>query len=146
MSEKIYRYRAVCHTKCYWLENLWEVGEVYEGDIKPNKHFKMAGEPDPEKPPEGPSGDPRSTKELRETLENIMSVPKSWSRKKIWAELKSREIAISKDELTNPSTGTTQIQSGVFLAACGFEAKSLAGKVAHERTCEKCKSSLKSGG
>lgn len=46
--------------------------------------------------------DKRSTKEMREALEEFMKVPPSWKRKKIWGELIRREIAVAKDAQTNP--------------------------------------------
>lgn len=102
-----YKYRAVCHKECYWLENLWKPGEIYEGEMPPGKHFSLEGEEPPEEKPIDPGVDPRPTKELKEKLSSAFNfkVPGSWSRKQIWYKLKDMEIAESKDELTNPSKG-----------------------------------------
>jgi hypothetical protein len=125
-----YKYSATCHTKCYWLENLWEVGEVYEGNEKPNKHFNQSGEA-PEVPPPTRMDDSRSNKELRDTLKKLnFTAPEKSTRKELWSKLRDLEIAISKDELTNPSEK--------FFAKCGFQAKTQAGVGAHERRCKIC--------
>jgi hypothetical protein len=43
--------------------------------------------------------DPRSSKQLVEDLEKYMTpVPKDWNRKRIWMELKRREMAESKTD------------------------------------------------
>ncbi|OEU68391.1 MAG: hypothetical protein BBJ57_02175 [Desulfobacterales bacterium PC51MH44] len=129
-----YKYRATCHTKCYWLHNLWQVGEVYEGNEKPNKHFNADGIA-PEVPPPTPMDDPRPTVELKTTLEKHpfnFTVPEEWKRKEIWAKLQEMELMASKDALTSD-------EGHDFIAACGFESKSRAGVSAHERSCVKCK-------
>lgn len=47
--------------------------------------------------------DPRSTDEIREALKGFMKpVPQTWQRKKLWGELKKREMAVSKDAVTSP--------------------------------------------
>jgi hypothetical protein len=99
-----YKYEAICFRKCYWLDTLWDIGEVYAGDIPPNKHFNETGKPDAELPPMDAGMDPRPTKELKAMLEALnFKIPTSWSRKRIWKKLVDLEIAIEKDELTNPS-------------------------------------------
>ena len=100
-----YQYKAICHTKCYWLETLWEVGEVYEGDILPNKHFSLDGSNPNPPPPEIHGDDPRSNLELRIALKKHpynFTVPKSWSRKQMWNKLKDIERSWELDALTNP--------------------------------------------
>jgi hypothetical protein len=125
-------YRGVCHTTCYWLETLWLVGEVYEGDAPPNKHFSIDGKLDVPLPPPDAGGDLRSNIELRQELKRApfnFDAPKNWSRKKLWARLKEFERAEEIDELTS----TTEIET-----PCGFIAKNTVGAAAHERQCEKC--------
>ena len=92
MSE--FKYRGICHTTCYWLDTLWEIGEVYEGNIPPNKHFSEDGKKDAALPPPNAGSDRRSNLELREAIEDFgVNVPKSWTRKKLWARLKELEEA-----------------------------------------------------
>ena len=106
-----YRYKAICHTKCFWLDTLWEVGETYEGDIEPGKHFSESGKPDADLPPMDAGKDPRSTNELKEILYKAgFDVPEEWTRKQVWKKLTDAENAISKDELTNPSGASKQIK------------------------------------
>ena len=62
-----YKFSATCHTKCYWLNNLWQPGEVYEGNHEPNKHFNQSGKA-PELPPPDAGSDPRSNVQLRKDL------------------------------------------------------------------------------
>jgi hypothetical protein len=127
-------YREVCHTECYWLNTLWHVGEVYEGNLKPEFHFSEDGKLDKPLPPPEPGLDPRSNKVLRATLRKApfnFDAPKEWSRKKVWAKLQEFERAEEMDELT--SEPSTEVQT-----ACGFLAKNSAGAAAHERQCEKC--------
>jgi hypothetical protein len=132
-------YKAICHTKCYWQETLWKVGDVYEGSEKPIEHFSKDGEMGKPVAPPVPGDDPRSTKEIIRLLKDKYhsSKPREWPRKKLWAALRDFETAASRDASTNPSTGSTVIES--FPAKCGFSAKSQAGLAAHERVCEKCK-------
>lgn len=126
-----YKYTATCHTKCYWLENLWHVGEVYQGNHKPNKHFNEDGV-SPEIPPPVPVDDPRSNVEIKAALKRMgFTAPSSWTRKKLWSKEKELEMAMAKDALTS--------DKDKFFAKCGFVAKTLAGVSAHERSCEKCK-------
>ncbi len=132
-------YKAVCHTRCYWLETLWEVGDVYEGSIEPKYHFSKDGELDKPVAPPMACEDTRSTKEITRLLKDKYgsTKPSSWSRKQLWATLRGFETAESRDEVTNPSTGSIVIES--FPAKCGFVGKSQAGTSAHERACAKCK-------
>jgi hypothetical protein len=106
---KEYKYRAVCHTKCYWLNNLWSPGEVYEGDIEPGKHFSADGK-NPGAPPPSAADDPRSNVELRKILKEKYNAtkPQNWSRKQLWQALRTLETAEAQDELTNPSDGVTR--------------------------------------
>jgi hypothetical protein len=91
---------------------LWEIGEVYEGDIPPNKHFSADGISTSKAPPSAVD-DPRSTKELKENLIAVgMDVPEDWNRKKIWQKHKEMEDSMLKDELTNPSQETTKPKRG----------------------------------
>ena len=100
-------YRAICHTTCYWRHTLWNVGDVYEGEEPPNKHFSKDGKTDKPLPPTGPSEDPRSTKQMIAILKEKFNVkvPRTSARKTVWAKLRDYEIAESKDELTNPKKG-----------------------------------------
>ena len=127
-------YRAVCHTKCYWLETLWLVGEDYEGSAEPNHHFSEDGKIENPPPPPTAGDDPRSTKAIRQILKNKYSStnPQSWPRKKLWQKLHEFETLQEMDEATSEGEPTT------FKALCGYIAKSKAGCVAHERSCEKC--------
>ena len=136
MSDKI---RGVCHTRCYWLETLWEPGEVYEGSDPLCKHFSADGKLDKPIPPPHPGDDPRSTNTIRNILKDKYNsdYPKHWSRKKVWAALIDFETMGSRDETTNPSTGSIKIEA--VTAKCGFLAKSKAWLTAHERQCSKCK-------
>ena len=131
MAKKMYR--SICHTKCYWLNNLWKPGQVYEGEIEPGKHFNADGKLDKPLPPANPGDDPRSNAELKMVLkkQHNFTVPTKWLRKQIWGKLKDLELAVSKDALTNEDESE-------FIARCGFKSKSKAGLVAHERTCSKC--------
>lgn len=144
-KSKKYRYRAICHTPCFWLDNLWSPGEIYDGDIEPGKHFSQDGDRGFEKPPESPAFDKRSNVELTAILksEHNFTVPRNWNRKQIWSKLQSCELNASKDELTNPNPekkpNITSALAHTFKAACGFRAKTEAGKMAHERKCQKCK-------
>jgi len=132
-------YKAVCHTKCYWQETLWDIGDVYEGSEKPIKHFSEDGKIDKPVPPPMACEDTRSNNEIRRLLKDKYgsTKPSSWSRNQIWAALRQFETAESRDEVTNPSTGSIVIES--FPAKCGFVGKSQAGTSAHERACAKCK-------
>jgi len=136
MSE--YPYKAICHTKCYWLDTLWDVGEIYEGEVPPIKHFSQDGvNPDPP-PPETFGDDPRSNIELIAALKKHpynFTAPKSWSRKQIWAKFKELERAWEIDALTNPDKET--------LAPCGFVGATKAGTGAHIRKCSDCQEILK---
>ena len=127
-------YEAVCHTKCYWLETLWQVGEVYKGSVEPNQHFSKDGKIDNPLPPPDAGADPRSTKTIIKVLKNkyASTNPKSWSRKKLWARLHEFETLQEQDEATSEAEPT------IFSALCGYIAKSKAGCTAHERACEKC--------
>lgn len=133
-----YKYRATCHTKCYWLNNLWQPGEVYEGNVhKPNKHFNESGEA-PEAPPPTPMDDPRSNAQLREELKKHpynFKAPSKWIRKQLWAKLKELEMLASKDAAPDDS-------GNEFVAACGFQSKSRAGVLAHERKCADCQEKI----
>ena len=132
-----YPYTAVCHTKCYWLETLWDVGETYTGDIPPNKHFSDTGvNPNPP-PPETVGDDPRSNIELRKALKRHpynFTVPKSWTRKQMWGKLKDMERSWELDAATNPDKNN--------IAPCGFIGATNAGKLAHQRKCKKCEEIL----
>lgn len=132
MSKK-YRYRSICHNKCYWKENLWMPGEIYEGEDPPGKHFHSEGEDAPEEEISEPGTDPRPTVKLKQILKDKFNfnVPMSWTHRKTWMKLRDMEISSSKDNLTNPSMKWT--------APCGFDAKSNAGLEAHRRQCDKCK-------
>lgn len=68
-------YRAVCHTKCFWLNTLWEPNDVYEGPEKPIKHFSKDGT-NPNKDPNvmAAGDDPRSTNEMLTVLKNKFGV------------------------------------------------------------------------
>jgi len=133
-EEKIYT--AICHTTCYWLHTLWVIGDVYEGTFPPNKHFSIDGTKDPETPPDDAGSDPRSNRELRDLLEDFgKKVPRQWSRKKLWAELKEFEEIAEKDALI--------AEAKKVHCACGFMAKNSAGSYAHERSCEKCQEIIK---
>ena len=129
-----YKHKATCHTTCYKFETMWQPGEVYEGDQDPGKHFSPDGVKDPSAPPPDAGSDPRSNKEIRNILQRKYNStkPKSWNRKKLWAALQEFEMAEGQDEATNPS-------NDIFIARCGFEAKSKAGLTAHERVCPRCK-------
>jgi hypothetical protein len=128
-----YKYSATCHKVCYWKENLWQIGEVYEGNDPPNKHFSKDGI-GPKEEPIDAGQDPMPNVEIKKRLKRHpfnFTVPRKWTRRQMWAKLKEMELAASKDELTNPEDK--------FSAKCGFEAKSQAGLVTHERSCEICK-------
>lgn len=130
-----YPYRAVCWKTCYWKDNLWQPGEVYEGQDPPGKYFMKEGEDPPEEEVMDAGSDPRPNVELKKILKDKFgfNVPSRWKRRQIWVKLKEMEIAESKDELTNP-------ESSQFEAKCGFIAASKAGVMAHERACELCQS------
>lgn len=131
MSE--YKYTAICHTTCYWLNTLWQIGEVYQGDTPPNKHFSESGVKDPALPPPNPGSDGRSTKELREILENYgAKVPSQWSRKKVWSKLQELENAAVRDSQTAED-------EPAYPCPCGFMAKTSTGASAHSRQCSRCK-------
>lgn len=98
------KYTAICHTDCYWKNTLWLVGEVYEGDDPPGKHFSQDGIRKGPRVPLDPGTDPRSNVALRQILKDHgVGVPPNWSRKQMWARVRQIEIAVSKDELTNPN-------------------------------------------
>jgi hypothetical protein len=96
------KFRKICHTKCYKYETLWDVGDVYEGDEDPGKHFSDDGINTKPEPPKLACDDPRSTvlmvKILKETFG--VTMPKSRGRKKIWAKLHEMEKAAAQDEQT----------------------------------------------
>ena len=126
-------YNAICHTDCYWLETLWKIGNIYEGVIKPNKHFSDDGKIDNPLPPPNPGADKRSNVQLREELQsnfNFKARSKA-TRKELWSKLQELETASARDALTSDEIK--------FTAKCGFEAKSHAGVLAHERSCNECK-------
>jgi hypothetical protein len=129
-----YKYKGICHTVCYWLDTLWQVGEVYEGSIPLIKHFSVDGEIDRPLPPPDAGSDPRSNKELRRSLkaDYNFTAPRGYTRKQLWKKLMELESSSAIDELT--SSDMPQ-----YIASCGFEAKTNAGIGAHERHCETCK-------
>ena len=142
MSE--YKYEAICHTTCYWLETLWDVGEVYEGNVKPNKHFSRDGIKPDGLPAPTPGDDARSNDELVKALSAFgVRATKKMGRKKLWSKLVELENAALKDELINPSTGSTQIDAEEpemeYEAVCGYTSKTNAGALAHQRKCGKCR-------
>lgn len=109
--DKEYPYKATCHTKCFWLDTLWEPGNVYEGHEPPNKHFSIDGKKDPEQPPANAGIDPRSTREIRRILRDVYgsTKPKSWTRKQLWQALHEFETGAAKDEAVTPSTKSKRI-------------------------------------
>ena len=127
-----YKYSATCHTKCFWLNNLWMPGEVYEGNEEPIKHFNQSGKA-PDLPPPDAGSDKRSNVQLRAALKKHpfnFTAPTKWIRKQLWAKLQELELAASKDALLS--------EDEKFFAKCGFQGKSRAGVVVHERSCVKC--------
>ena len=141
--EPTFKFRATCHTRCFWRDTLWEPGEVYEGDEPPNKHFNETGV-SPEKPPPEAADDPRSNNELRAALKKHpfnFTAPSKWTRKQVWAKLREMEAMYEKDAVTSPrqipnmNTDTPQ-----YKAACGKICKTAAGLANHERRCGVCKS------
>lgn len=130
-------YTGICHTKCYWLDTIWDIGETYEGSIPPNKHFSTDGKKEVPDPPRNAGSDRRSNIELREALKQHpfnFSAPKSWTRKKLWEKLNDFEIALARDKATAKDAETR--------AACGKIAASYAGRLSHERKCKKCQEIL----
>ncbi len=128
-----YAHRGICHTPCYWKETLWIVGDVYEGDDPPNKHFSSDGEKDPEAPPPDAGSDPRSNLQLRKDLKEHpynFTAPKSWTRKQMWAKFHEVDRALELDALTAKDSERR--------ALCGFIGKTHAGKLAHQKRCAKC--------
>jgi hypothetical protein len=68
-------YKAICHTKCYWLDTLWNPGDVYIGPAKPCHHFSKDGKRPNEDPLLMAAGDdPRSTKEMLTVLKRKYGV------------------------------------------------------------------------
>ena len=96
-----YKYKAICHTSCYWKETLWQIGEIYEGDDPPNKHFSKSGKTDPTLPPPDAGSDKRSNKQLRIDLkkDHNFSAPKNWTRKQLWGKIAEIERSQSIDAL-----------------------------------------------
>jgi hypothetical protein len=133
-----YKYRATCHKKCYWKENLWQVGEIYEGNDPPNKHFSTDGRA-PKGEPIDAGQDPMPNVEIKKRLKKHpfnFTVPRKWTRKQMWAKLKEMEIMESKDALTNEDEPE-------FVATCGFKSKSKAGLSSHERKCDICQEKMR---
>jgi len=98
VEEKLYR--GICHTRCYWLDTLWEPGDEYEGTEPLGKHFSEEGMPEPEKPPRTAADDPRSNQDLRDELKehpNNFTAPRSWKRKQLWEKLRDLEMLRSRD-------------------------------------------------
>ena len=96
-----FKYQAICHTACYWLETYWEPGEVYQGDIPPNKHFSQDGKIDRVVLPRDAAADPRSNDELREFLKSHnVRIPNNAARKTLWGKVNAIELAAEKDALT----------------------------------------------
>ena len=66
------KFTAICHTKCYWGETLWHIGEIYEGNmpIPPpaDRWFSADGTTDNPEPPPIAGLDPRTNDELRVAL------------------------------------------------------------------------------
>lgn len=133
--KKTYRYKAICHTRCYWLETLWEPGDVYEGDHPANKHFNKTGYLDKDKAPSTDAGsDPRSTEELKIRLKLYgMDIDDKWTRKQIWAKLSLADEQAVKDALTDS-------EAGMVVAKCGFKARTASGLANHQKSCGLCKS------
>lgn len=129
-----YKYKAICHTACYWRENLWTPGEVYEGDLEPNHHFSADGLRNPELPPPDHGADPMPTETIRKILKNKYhsTKPRNWSRKQLWRTLKDCEAAAERDALT------AEAEEREFIALCGLKAQSNAGMKSHQRNCKKC--------
>jgi len=68
-------YRAICHTKCYWMDTLWEEGDAYEGTVKPCKHFSKDGTaPDEDPKIRAAADDPRSTSDMLTVLKRKFGV------------------------------------------------------------------------
>ena len=133
--------RSVCHTKCWWGQTLWDVGDVYEGSspvpAPADRWFSSDGKVERPEPPPVAGLDPRTNVELRESLKKHpfnFSAPKSWTRKKLWEKLNDFEIDLARDKATAKDAETR--------AACGRVAASFAGKLSHERRCKKCQEIL----
>lgn len=74
-DETVKIYKAICHTKCFWMDTLWEVNDIYEGPAKPPKHFSKDGKPPNEDPDVMAAGDdPRSTVEMLTVLKKKFGV------------------------------------------------------------------------
>ena len=80
--EPLRPYKVVCHTKCFWLNTLWEPGDIYEGTDEPardeNKvmrYFSVDGKPPhTDKTIRAAGDDPRSTVEMLVTLSKKFGV------------------------------------------------------------------------
>jgi hypothetical protein len=92
-------YRAICHTKCFWMGTLWSEGDGYEGPVKPPKHFSKDGTSPNEDPAIRSAGDdPRSNVEMLGILKKKFGVElgpdengRPPTRSKIYQVLKDRE-------------------------------------------------------
>ena len=102
MAQKQYKYRKICHTDCYKFSTLWLIGDIYEGDEDPGKHFSDDGLPPDDIPATAGPDDPRSTNELIKELKTKFGVTmtKARGRKVIWAKLKDLEDKAAKDAQT----------------------------------------------
>jgi hypothetical protein len=101
--KKEYKYRAICWKVCYWKENLWQIGDIYEGDDPPGKWFSDDGESPGPETAKSPADDPRNNVQLREFLiSHNVKMPKNASRKVLWNRVRDIENAEGLDAQTAP--------------------------------------------
>lgn len=87
-------YRVICHTRCFWLNVLWDPGDIYDGYQQPPDHFSVDGSPPhTNKELMAAADDPRSTVEMLTTLRKKFGVemPEEATRVEIFEALRQHE-------------------------------------------------------
>ena len=122
--------KMICYRTCYLHNKRWEVGEEFIAPFpgaQPNRHFSPGGVPPKDeavRSVHGPGDDPRSTKEMRESLEAAgVKVSKGWGRKTLFAKLMEIESpgSIKKPESGQPPLVDPNNTGPAYSPARGFD-------------------------
>jgi hypothetical protein len=100
------KYEAICWHQCYFLNHLWEPGEIYHGDIEPPKWFSKDGK-GPKTTTRGADlavDDVRSTVELKVIAQQKygIEINDSMSRKQIHGLVRAAEKRTSRSQNRTP--------------------------------------------
>lgn len=106
-----------CYKKCFAYNKLFKKGEMFPQAwleakyIPPPEYFVLADEYEDkvseadknERIIHSAADDPRPSVELvKELTARMGDIPKDWNRKRVWSELRRRELADSKTEPRKP--------------------------------------------